>query len=611
MALEKALLSTYSWIALPEVTSVDCFVSDDSSDVRVSFSANGRRVALVKTRVSNTTRSWGASGGEAVRMSLSVETQVAMPPYCDPAASKEELSQLLRSPWSLKMVRHKRRRSFLHRSVRGAFKVDMTRTMNEAKETQFEVELEFVSTAVSRFTEADRLSWTPGIVEFIRSAFQGQISESRFPSFEALYTTRLDERNCSNLFALKRLFLCSFANVRIDQVARMTSIDELRSVPFPGTLPKPLTRASLPAVDPRQFKVCEKTDGSRFFMLILHPCSTHVSFCQIVLVFCSLFSDSCKNFHGVFLVDRNVDFFQLDSNDSRLVKFCADFAGNGPTLLDGEIIVTPRYSAGEVLHLGFGVPSFMVFDIVACQGSNLCDEPLARREKTLLEQVSARFFELEHKWRVAAMDMMPNPFDLVYFPIFVNRKRLFPLADLAHLSRLLHREPVTGHRLYVERDGPKLKRYHLSDGLVLTHIGPYVSGGDGDLSFKWKYSELISIDFVLVRSGRRFEFYLAGNHQDLLLVRAGSRSVENEDDLKTALMQDRGADPSDPFALLDKQREPVVVELGFNPASGQWTFHCLRSKRLPNHITVGFQTMEQMMETPLELAELVQIFGKK
>ncbi len=302
----------------------------------------------------------------------------------------------------------------------------------------------------------------------------------------------------------------------------------------------------------------------------------------------------------------------MHSNDSLLSKFCADFAGSGPTLLDGEVIVTPRYGAGESLPLGFGVPSFMVFDIVRCQGANLCDEPLATREKAVLEQISSKFFELEQKWRARAMgDAPPKINELVYCPIFINRKKLFPLTDLAHLARLLQLDPVTNHRLYVEKDGGKLKRYHLSDGLVLTHVGPYASGSDGDLSFKWKYAELISVDFVLARNGRRFEFFLAGNQQDLLLVRSGERGVENEDDLKAALIQERGADARDPLAVLDRQSEPVVAELGFNRSSGLWVFHCLRSKRLPNHVTVGFQTMEQMMETPLELPELIQLFRPK
>jgi hypothetical protein len=263
---------------------------------------------------------------------------------------------------------------------------------------------------------------------------------------------------------------------------------------------------------------------------------------------------------------------------------------------------------GESLPLGFGVTSFMVFDIVCFQGTNLCDNPLATREKVILEVVSSKFFGLEQKWRRGAMPLQQH--DVVYFPILINRKKLFPLSELAQLTRFLQVDPVTGHRLYVEKEGSKLKRYHLSDGLILTHVGAYMSGSDGHVSFKWKYAELVSIDFVLAKNGRQFEFYLAGDHQDLLRVRAGERIIENEDDLKGALIQGCCASPKDPLAVLGRPHEPVVVELGFNRASGLWVFHCVRSKRLPNHVTVGFQTMEQMVEIAIELPELVQLFQR-
>lgn len=58
----------------------------------------------------------------------------------------------------------------------------------------------------------------------------------------------------------------------------------------------------------------------------------------------------------------------------------------------------------------------------------------------------------------------------------------------------------------------RLKRYHKSDGLVLTHTGPYAAGL-GDFSFKWKYPELISIDFQLIRTHRQIELHLAGNNK--------------------------------------------------------------------------------------------------
>jgi hypothetical protein len=325
-------------------------------------------------------------------------------------------------------------------------------------------------------------------------------------------------------------------------------------------------------------------------MLIVHPCQ------------------AVKDLCGVFLIDRNLDFFQLDSGNSRLAKFCKDFAGNGPTLLDGEIVTTPHFDASEEsFFLGVGVPSFMVFDIVVCQGVNLHDEPLSARESAVLERISSRFATLEREWRNSDAVKKCHSSDWVYFPVFINRKKLFPLSEMGQLSQFL--QPLDGKRMYIEKDGSgKLKRYHLSDGLVFTHQGPYSSR-----LFKWKYPELVSVDFVLIRSERAgvIEFYLKGDVDNgLVRVRTTSEQcVENEEDLKRALVVERNADPNDPLSRLEMQHEPLVVaELTFNRSSGMWSFHRLCAKRMPNHVTVGVQTMEHMMETPLEIGELVSLF---
>lgn len=200
---------------------------------------------------------------------------------------------------------------------------------------------------------------------------------------------------------------------------------------------------------------------------------------------------------------------QVHSEHSSLEEFCQDFAAESPLLLDGEVVQTPLYPASDAFHLAPGAPVFVAFDVLAYRGV-LCDEPLARREQALVE-ITSRFFQKE----AAARHRPPGPDfrRLVYFPFFLNRKKLFPLTELAQLSRLLHTLPGSGVRLYIEKDQGRLKRFHKTDGLVLTHIGPYVRLAAGDGSFKWKYPELVSVDFQLVRSGRVFEFLLAGQNK--------------------------------------------------------------------------------------------------
>jgi hypothetical protein len=132
---------------------------------------------------------------------------------------------------------------------------------------------------------------------------------------------------------------------------------------------------------------------------------------------------------------------------SRLSDFCSNFAGKGATLLDGEVVLTPRYESGENFYLGFGVPVFIVFDILAQQGSFLCDERLDVREKAIFD-VTTQFSKLERESRKKLPTNMRN---LVYFPFFINRKKLFPLSELGQLSLLL--STSAGDRIYLERDG--------------------------------------------------------------------------------------------------------------------------------------------------------------
>ncbi len=98
---------------------------------------------------------------------------------------------------------------------------------------------------------------------------------------------------------LKKVLLRNFGNLDRGRVERATSIAELKDLPFPGTLPKPLTRSYLRHVDASQFRVSEKTDGTRYFLLAVNP-------------------DGKKITHrGVYLVDRNLDFFQVKTKKKK------------------------------------------------------------------------------------------------------------------------------------------------------------------------------------------------------------------------------------------------------------------------------------------------------
>jgi hypothetical protein len=86
--------------------------------------------------------------------------------------------------------------------------------------------------------------------------------------------------------------------------------------------------------------------------------------------------------------------------------------------------------------------------------------------------------------------------------------------------------------------------------------------------------------------------------------------LENEGDFKNALISERGAPIYDPFSILTMENA-VIAELAFNKSKGMWSFHCLRTKTKPNFITVAFQTLEQIMEAPISVEELIKLARKK
>ena len=232
------------------------------------------------------------------------------------------------------------------------------------------------------------------------------------------------------------------------------------------------------------------------------------------------------------------------------------------------------------------------------------------REALLLSRVTGPFIEGDRRLRqrLAAGERVP-PFS----PLFITRKKQFAPSELASLARLLV-TASSGQRFYTERESKEqLKRFHLSDGLVLPHVGPYFSGLPL-ACLKWKYPELISIDFRVVSRPpyRFFELQVLGPSPPgaapaLLTVRSEPNLVENMDAFARALVRERGAPPADPLACLAPGAEPVIAELSYNKRSGRWVFHCLRRKRLPNFVTVAFQTMEQIMDEPITIKELIEI----
>jgi hypothetical protein len=109
---------------------------------------------------------------------------------------------------------------------------------------------------------------------------------------------------------------------------------------FPGSMPVNFSRRFFPDIQTNNYFVSEKTDGVRYFLLLVQDL-------------------------GCFLVDRSLNFYKVpgysDGGPIVLADFLAD--ANAPTLLDGEM----------VRHLKTQQPIFLIFDILELNGSNLME----------------------------------------------------------------------------------------------------------------------------------------------------------------------------------------------------------------------------------------------
>lgn len=317
----------------------------------------------------------------------------------------------------------------------------------------------------------------------------------------------------------------------------------------------------------------------------------------------------CHELRGVWFVDRNMNFFQLDSNFVPMRDFCNDLAPQGPTLIDGEVVLTPHYdTSSSRFHLGIGVPSYMAFDLISCNGEKLCDEPFHTREERLYQSVALAFDNGRRRFTTGSF----SPDRLVYSPMYLTRKKFFPSHDFSPLLQLLQHRSSDPVYCYVERQAPPhssvLRRYHASDGAIFVHCGPYHSP-----CFKWKFPSLVSLDLTVRASRhpphRRYDLLCAGDTDAFVRLRTADDLNElfsNASDFIHSLVEERGAPSKDPCVVLEGG-PGVVVEACFDRQEGQWRYMCLRRKEKPNHVTVVWQTMEQMCEDQVTLEQLVEL----
>ena len=322
---------------------------------------------------------------------------------------------------------------------------------------------------------------------------------------------------------------------------------------FPGSLPISLNNTRLRQINKTYF-VSEKTDGLR----------------------CCLFIP--KDQSGVYIVDRKFKISALKNCDDMIPLY----SQNGATLIDGEIV--SNLDRNEMV--------FMIFDLVALDGSN-------ERGKIFQD----RLFSLGGIVKLYRSNKDKIPFEII-------AKIFHPVKNIASILKSFA-TTTDGKRVYNDQD----KRFHFTDGIIFAANIPYQNRTNKSM-FKWKYPELISVDFKLSfkeppRNLNKWSEYLWFSCFDDDLQDIFCRRAEFSPEQWKLIERD--------ISILGKSvnlnlyqtllQKPIIIECCFNRNSGLWIYHKIRADKTdPNHISIVFDTLESIAEniTEKDICEFIK-----
>jgi len=375
---------------------------------------------------------------------------------------------------------------------------------------------------------------------------------------------------------------------------------------LPGPLPVSLSRRSLAtSLLTQPYMVCEKSDGERNFLLSISKKTRDVP-------------------AGTYLIDRS---FKVQSLGTRSGDYAAFLSPNGPTLLDGELVLRSD-DAGT----GTGAKAvFYVFDCAWCNGVDY-----AGSVANLEHRIAAIRDNVRTKFTIADNARLAN--GALMLPLYLCGKFM---VDKTALSMILDKVTETKSE-EVERvdDGKQSSllapieselglvssstssHSHLSTRRIYRH-DIRVNGTDGLIftpvlpSFrqlfdkeaiapllKWKYVDEITIDFELRRSSLQdadddkgkqsslIPLFVAGFGQKLAHCELTKEQVRAYETLCGKLGE-----------------ESLIVECAFEASFSRWDIRRIRDrKKRPNFITTAWSTLESVAEalSAKELCEALQ-----
>jgi mRNA capping enzyme, catalytic domain/mRNA capping enzyme, C-terminal domain/mRNA capping enzyme, beta chain len=513
--------------------SVDYLYDADGSRVRATFDEKTREVTRIESKVKYTHKDITLQDFQYdIRMAVAVETQLELP-----------ADKALPAGWTLR--RDKRRWSFEEEDF-AFFSVDLTQVKSqgvrsgvegESWEVEFEFKPEVIEYALAAGppgTDPDPDSDAAASIGELEAIAEG------FWSFVGRVMGSLREHSGED-----------FSDVPMQQLVDEEDITDkqdtiLRLVPgcgartdFPGSMPVAFSRRHFPLVCEREYKVSEKTDGIRYLLLCYDG--------------------------GVYFVDRKFDVFFIQGTEPLLTPLAPD----GVTLVDGEL----------VRHLGTNRPYFMVFDAIAINGEVVATKPLEERLKYIRESVVKPFRD------GIASGEVPGT-----VPFAITGKQFFDKGSIKHLLsriRTSHQEQAGSHidRIYQE-EPREWSRHHKTDGLVFTPCAePYKPFSVFTL-LKWKYVDLMSVDFLYHRQKNMFTVGAQDTmgQREEVVVPGVKFSEDDMQRMEQDIMRQRGG-------------ETIVVECTYSSQRGRWSYVTLRpDKNKPNHMVTFIDTMQSIAE---------------
>eukprot|EP00871_Galdieria_phlegrea_P001823 jgi/Galph1/2641/GphlegSOOS_G1291.1 len=310
---------------------------------------------------------------------------------------------------------------------------------------------------------------------------------------------------------------------------------------FPGTLPLTLSRRHLDMIGHSDYVVLEKSDGTRYFLLIL------------------------KN--EAFLIDRKFSFycivpkppFPLPSREGKKEE------EHHETLIDGELCKNLATSAWE----------FLVYDVIAINGDY-------------------RVGQLDYRSRMVTVEkMVVHPRIMLAAAAGSLRVRVKDVYEKNEIDRMFAKIYKNENLDYIYENSDRLDGCicNRNDGVIFAPVQLAYPLKSCAALLKWKYPLYNSVDFMLFveveeekeEDARHIHTYL-GYKGDRGIVRY--REVFFPSSLKRQWAKNR------------TKENGTIIECSYDRLAGEWRYLRHRTdKTTPNYSTTVMDTLESTAES--------------